>query len=111
MSAWILALGLSAGYLVRQNMLVKTTLETAEKEFNKPPADGGGRTSEIRQVQREVPVSDRYQDMNLQDLSRRDVASLNHSQQAAANAVIQYENPVPLPEIQGVWLNYDNRGI
>ena len=110
MSAWILALGLSAGYLVRQNLQVKTTLETAEKVYN-APREGGEKGQEIRQIQRQVPIADQFQDMNLQDLSGKDARRLAENQRSAADDVIKYENPEPLPEIQGVWLNFDNRGI
>ena len=52
MSAWIVALALSAGYLVNKNLQVKDRLEQAATKFNSAaqPADPGPTSQQIRSV-------------------------------------------------------------
>lgn len=112
MSAWVIALGLGAGYLMNKNAKVQHRLESAVKKVNDEVerADPGPATEEIRTVQRTIPAADRNQDINIQDLTRADVQAIQKERDAAANAVVMYESPV-IPQIEGVYLHYDNRGI
>jgi len=106
MSAWVLALGLSAGYLINKKMHMKTRIEESITKFN-----DDGATSEIRAVQRTVPLADKYQDMNLQDLSSQDTQSIVTEQERAASQVAEFENQHALPTIEGVFLSYDRHGV
>lgn len=110
MSAWVIALGLSAGYLMKKKLLLTEKLDEQIKvhhESAKPAAPGP--TSEaIRDVQRTVPDADKYQDMNVQDISRERVNQLTAARERAHQEVSAFE--AGPPPIQGVWLNYGDRG-
>lgn len=109
MSAWVIALGLGAGYLINKNLQIARQIETSVAEYQSTakPAEGLS-SAEVRQVQRTVPVADRYEDMNLQDLSRADAQGLVEARERAHQEVAAYESG---PAIQGVYLVYDNRGV
>jgi len=111
MSAWLIALTLSAGYLVNKNLKITNRMDQSIKEYqsNAAPAEGL-QTETIRKVQRAVPLGDSLQDLNLQDLSRGDVKALSAERARAAAEVVAYESPT-VPEIQGVYLHYDRNGI
>lgn len=111
MSAWVIALGLSAGYLVNKNLKMAERLEQAVQVHHEQakPADPGPATDTIRKVQRTVPASDRYQDMNLQDLSASDVKGLTQAREQAHQEVAAFEQGPP--PIQGVYLNVHDRGV
>ena len=111
MSAWMIALGLSAGYLINKNLTMTARIpeNVAVHQSAAKPATDGPPTQEIRKVQRTIPLSDRYQDMNLQDLPKRQADALAQNQDDAHREVAQYEAPV-IPEIQGVYLHFD-RGV
>ena len=111
MSAWVIGLGLSAGYLINKNLAMDARLQETVKEHNQSakPATDGPPTEEIRQVQRSLPIADRYQDMNLQDLSRQDADALAKEQEAQHQSVSSYE--ASLPQIEGVYLSFDRHGV
>ena len=111
MAAWILGLGVSAGYLISKNASMKQQLDESVKEFNQAAKpERGLQTETIREVQRAVPESDRYESLNMQDLGREDVQALTKMQSDQMNEVVTYENPSVL-EIQGVYLISDNHGV
>tara|TARA_Y100000768_G_scaffold36748_1_gene24012 strand:- start:924 stop:1262 length:339 start_codon:yes stop_codon:yes gene_type:complete len=112
MSAWVLALALSAGYLMNKNMIMQTRLEEKVHEFNQSaaPADPGPATATIRAVQRTVPLEEKYQDVNLARLSNQRVQEIGAASDQASAAVAAYESQ-SLPEIQGVYLVRDNYGV
>lgn len=109
MSAWVIGLGIAAGYLINKNIFMHQRLKESVHEFQESakPAQPGPASKEIRAVQRSVPASERYDSLNLQDLDRKDVDALIKYKENAAAEVIAYEAPT-LPEIQGVYLQ---RGI
>lgn len=111
MSAWVIALGLSAGYLINKNLKMTEKIEQQVKVHQEQakPADPGPATETIRNVQRQVPDGDKYQDMNLQDLSRERVAKLTQERERAHSEVAAFEQGDP--PIQGVWLNFSDRGV
>jgi hypothetical protein len=111
MSAWVIALGLGAGYLINKNLSMRSRLAESVETFQRQadPANPGPETEEIRQVQATVPDADRYQDMNLQDLSRKDVQGLVKAREQAFREVAAYEQGAP--PIQGVYLSYDRHGV
>ena len=111
MSAWLLALGISAGYLINKNLQIKSRLNEGIKVYQEAakPADPGPASSEIRRVQRTVPDADKYESMNIQDLSREDVDKLRIAREGAFNEVVAYESGAP--PIQGVYLTFDNHGV
>ena len=111
MSAWVIALGLGAGYLINKNLQMEGRLQESVKAFNSAarPASPGPRSEEIRNVQRRVPDSERLQDINVQDLPREQVQRLASYREAARGDVEAWESgPEP---IQGVFLVYDNHGV
>ena len=55
-------------------------------------------------------MADQYQDLNMQDLGRQEVKAITAAREGAAAAVQRYEAPV-LPEIEGVYLQFDNHGV
>ena len=109
-SAWVLALGISAGYLINKNLQMTQAIEqTVAAAPKAKAADPGPSTEAIRNVQRTVPAADRYQDMNVQDLTKRQMDSLAEGQAGAAAKVAEWETgPAP---IQGVYLNLSDRGV
>lgn len=111
MSAWVVALGLAAGYLVNKNMQIGQQLEQKVKTYNDTaePANPGPTTQAIRAVQRTVPEADKYQDLNMQDLSAKDVRFLTQAREAAHQEVATYE--AGPPPIQGVYLNFSDRVV
>lgn len=111
MSAWVVALGLSAGYLINKNLVMGSRLAESITTYNTAvkPATDGPPTREIRRVQRTIPDADKYQDMNLQDLSAQDVKELTQVQAQAHQTVSAYETSAS-PEIEGVYLHFD-RGL
>ena len=111
MSAWIIALGLSAGYLINKKMQLTQRLEEQihDKHSHAKPANPGPETSEIRNVQRRVPDSERYQDINVTELPPEEVKKLTGFREAAHQQVAAYE--AGPPPIHGVWLNLGDRGL
>ena len=112
MSAWVIALALSAGYLVQKNFKMNSRLEEAVQEFQEGNRGKEGETAAIRKVQRTVPDSEKFDSMNVQDLTRKEAQELGRARQAARDEVARFESPEPtMPEIQGVYLHFDNRGV
>ena len=112
--AWVIALGISAGYLMSKNQQMHNQLNESVREFNEAakPATDGPASQEIRHVQASVPLADRFQDFNLQDLSKQQCQALVDQRQQAAQEIVSYENPPgSLPPIEGVYLTFDNRGV
>tara|TARA_Y100001972_G_scaffold118034_1_gene157697 strand:- start:2171 stop:2509 length:339 start_codon:yes stop_codon:yes gene_type:complete len=111
MSAWVLALGMSAGYLINKNLRMGDRLQEQVLLYQEQakPADPGPTTSSIRKVQKTVPPADKYQDMNIQDLTQEQVTRFAAAQENAHQQVAAYEEgPGP---IQGVYLNVGDRGV
>ena len=96
MSAWVLALGLSAGYLVHKRFQFAEKLDEVIKKADGP-------VDEIRRVQRTVPDADKYQDINVSDQTAGEVRKLTEAREKQHQVVAKFEEgPAP---IQGVWLN------
>ena len=117
MSAWIVGLALSAGYLINKNLQVKDQLEQAAAKFNSAakPATGGLTTQEIRDVSKDANYSvgksgGRYDDFNPKG-SRAQMEQVVSLQRNVAQQVQEYESAESVPEIQGVMLMRDNYGI
>ena len=107
MSAWVIALGLSAGYLINKQMQISQRLEEVMHEHN-THTTAATPSAEIRRVQRTVPDGVKYQDMNVTELPPAEVRKLVAAREAAHQEVAQYESG---PPIQGVWLNFGDRGF
>lgn len=111
MSAWVIALALSAGYLINRQLSVKQGLQERMAEFNShaKPAKPGPETEEIRKVQATVPDAEKYLDINVSELPRAEVKKLTAAREAAHQEVAAYEaGPAPF---QGVYLNMNDRGF
>ena len=100
MSAWIIGLGLAAGYFIQKKFEMGETIEAAAKKVN-----GSGPTEGIRKVQRTVPDSDKYEDINVAQLPAKDAEWLRSHGQVIREARDQFEKQAGPPPIQGVWLN------
>ena len=97
---------------MQKNQAVQNRLQEAVKEFHEEAKPAKGlKSSDIRHVQRTVPDADKYQDMNVQDLSREDVNAIARRREQAAEEVTTYENAVSLPPIEGVYLHFDRHGV
>jgi len=101
MSAWVIALGLSAGYLMNKQLSFAQVVGEKVREYQ-----SGGETAEIREVQRRVPDADKYGEINMRQPAA-DVKKLTDAREAAHREVAAYESG---PPIQGVWLNLGDRG-
>ncbi len=101
MSAWVIALGLSAGYLINKQMNFSQIIDEKVSEYQT-----GGPSAEIREVQRRVPDSEKYQDINMRQPTA-DVKKLTAAREAAHQEVVEFESG---PPIRGVWLNLGDRG-
>jgi hypothetical protein len=103
-AVWLVALGLSAGYLINRKTQIRNRLEEAAAEFEGQagPANPGPTSEQLRKVQRTVPVGDRFQDLNLQDLSASDVKKIDSEHQAQSDAAMSWEEGVA--PIEGVYL-------
>ena len=110
MVGWTIALGLGAGYLMNKNLQMDHRLQESVKAFNSAAEpDEKLPTEQIREVQRRVPDADKYEDMNLQDLDRKDVDGLVKERERAHQEVQAYESGPP--PIEGVYLVMDNHGV
>lgn len=110
MSAWVLGLALAAGYLVNKNITMQNRLAEKAHEFqqNAQPATPLP-SSEIRQVQRTVPLEEKFQDVNLAKLGKQRVQEIGAASDRASAEVASFE-AAPF-EIQGVYLRHDNFGV
>jgi hypothetical protein len=110
MSAWVVALGLSAGYLINKQLQMTQQLDEQIHEFQSEakPADPLP-TSQIRKVQRTVPDGVRFADINVSELPPQEVQKLTKARDESFQEVAQYE--AGQGPIQGVWLNYGDRGF
>ena len=111
MSAWLLALGLSAGYLMTKKVTMGQALDEQVKKQNESvePERNGPSSEAIRNVQRTVPAADRYQDMNVQDLTKKEMDGLAAGQMQQRERVAEFE--AGLQPMQGVYLNLCDRGF
>jgi hypothetical protein len=120
MSAWVIALALSAGYLINKNLQVKSQLEQASTKFHSQdaePAEPGPTSQEIRSKQQDPNITgsrsggkydDFYQGVGSSKQHMQQVVTAQDSQQAA---VQEFESRYALPEIEGVMMLRDNFGI
>ena len=119
MSAWIIALALSAGYLINKNVQIKDQLEQASTKYNRSaePAEPGPTSDEIRSQQSNKDLATgrsggKYDDFNQgTGSSRSQMNQVLAAQDAAAQVVQEYESRAAIPEIQGVMMIRDNYGI
>ena len=104
MSAWVVALGLAAGYLINKNMVIKGQLEQSVVEHNSAarPSASGVTSSEVRAAWKSLDGV-KYGDMNT-DLPKTQMDSIAASAMAAAGEVAQFDAAVHFPRIQGVLL-------
>jgi hypothetical protein len=111
MSAWVIGLGLAAGYLINKKMAIVSQLETSTTEFNSAakPATGGVTTAEVRSAWKRTDHV-KYGDMN-SDLPRKQMDELVAGEEKAASAVEQFDQGQQTPHIQGVMLHYDRLGV
>jgi|TARA_Y100000389_G_scaffold200801_1_gene242026 polyhydroxyalkanoate synthesis regulator phasin len=112
MSAWVVGLGLAAGYLVNKNVVLKNQLAESVQEFNSAarPATGGVTSEEVRATHRRVDDHVKYGDMNAA-LSKKRMDKLYSDEQAAARDAEQFDAAQGPAQIQGVLLSFDSLGV
>lgn len=112
MSAWVVGLGLAAGYLVNKNVAIKHQLEESVEEFNSAakPATGGVTSAEVRATHRRVDDYTNYGDMNAA-LPKKRMDELRSRQVAVAGEAEQFDAAQGPAPIQGVLLSYDSLGV
>ena len=106
MSAWIIALGLSVGYLISKNVSVRQQLEESVAKFNSAakPATGGVTSAEVRDAYKSKAFV-KYGDMNT-DIPMK---QLDEGAQKMADDVSAFDGGSQ--QIQGVLLHFDGLGI
>ena len=104
MAAWVLGLGLAAGYLINKNLAVRARLEDAEAEYRDVHVEstGGATSAEVRKAWRNTDHT-RFGEMaeDLPESEKQKIDRLTRAQQSAAE---QFDAAEALPSIQGVWL-------
>ena len=111
MSAWVIGLGLAAGYLVNKNMVMKSQLEQSVANFNSAakPATGGVTSKEVRSAHN-TTTYEVYGDMNT-DLSRGEMDTILKKQATAASEVERFDAGPSAPQVVGVMMQYDRLGV
>ena len=109
MSAWIIALGLSVGYLISKNVSVRQQLEESVAKFNSAakPATGGVTSAEVRDAYKSKAFV-KYGDMNT-DIPTSQMKPLDEGAQKTADEVSAFDGGSQ--QIQGVLLHFDGLGI
>lgn len=111
MSAWVLGLALSAGYLINKNMIINSTLQESITAYNSAAQPATPLASaEVRQRQRELPASEKYGEINLKQ-NRKDVDALVEARDGTIKEVAEYEDPLHGGPIQGVLFVPDSFGV
>lgn len=109
MSAWVVGLALSAGYLINKNLKLQSVLESAQVKYNTAaqPAEKGVTTAEVRKAWANTEYT-RYGDMS-EKLSQAKKQELDQKVQAQQQQVQEYDAP-QVPQIQGVMMTFDRLG-
>ena len=111
MSAWVVALGLGAGYLINKNTIIQDKLAESVAAFNSSakPATGGVTSSEVRDAYKRTDFV-KYGDMNA-DLPKKQMDALLEKERVRESDVERFDAGPPAPQIQGVMLTYDRLGV
>ena len=114
--AWVIALGLSAGYLINKQMQISQRVSESVKAYEHEralppmapthPAGIIPTTSGIRKLQGTVEPAVVYDDINNTELNKTEVSKLLDARESAADEVERFETQ-PGYRVQGVLLNYD----
>lgn len=110
MSAWVVGLGLSAGYLINKNISFTGELDKSIAAFQgaAQPATSGVTSAEVRQAYKSTDFV-KYGSMN-EELSASEKNALLSRETAQASAVQSYDGS-PSEPIQGVVMQYDRLGV
>lgn len=112
MSAWLIGLGLAAGYLINKNMHIASQLDQSIAEFENSGAEestDGATSAEVRQAYKRTDFV-KYGDMNT-DLPRKQMEALSAGEQQHASEVQQYDQGGQGGPILGVMMQYDRLGV
>ena len=106
-SAWVVMLGIGAGYLINKKVIMQGQLQQSVNEFQNSalPSDNGVTSAEIRTTHNRVDHV-KYGDMN-ERLPRNEMEQLLQQQKSAAAQVQAYDEASG-PPIQGVMLHFEN---
>ena len=111
MSAWVIALGLAAGYLMNKNTAIASRLDNSVSEFQgaSKPATDGVTSQEVRNAYKRTDHVT-YGDFN-EELPKTEMNSVVAAQKRAADAVEAYDSAAVV-QIEGVMLQYgDQTGV
>ena len=106
MSAWVIGLGVAAGYLVNKNNKVTSRIDNAVASYENAHTDNGttgGSTSAEIEYAKALPSSLKCSDIN-NLISGADLAAINSAQAKSATEVRAYDSAPSPPEIIGVML-------
>lgn len=111
MSAWVIGLGLAAGYLINKKMAIVGQLEksAAEHYSGVKPATDGVTSAEVRSAWKRTDHV-KYGDMNM-DLSKKEMDVLVSGEERAASLVEDFDRAGQTPQIEGVLLRFDHLGV
>jgi len=112
MSAWVVALGLGAGYLINKNTVIQDKLAESVERFNSAakPATGSVTSKEVRDAYKRTDFV-KYGDMN-SDLPKGQMDCLLEKERRRESAVEAFDaGPTGPSKIEGVLLTYDRLGV
>jgi len=118
-AAWVVALGISAGYLINQKVQTKSLLNESVAAFQKrqEPSTSGVTTAEVRKVNAESTAkgvqsgAGPWGDAFNPDLPKKERVDVERGMQAHAEQVQAFDEKsgaqkLPdVPRIQGVWMD------
>ena len=112
MSAWLIGLGLAAGYLINKNLQMSTQLNNSIAQFEDSgaePSTDGVTSAEVRKAYTRTDFV-KYGDMN-SDLPKRQMELLSAGEERHASEVQDYDQQGAAGPILGVMLQYDHLGV
>lgn len=103
MASWVVALALSAGYLINRKMAIADQVEKASDEFHraKEASTDGLSSAEVRASHKTVTQQKDHSDFNVK-VPRADVREVKEKEAAASLRAEQFDGAST--QIQGVYL-------
>jgi|TARA_R100000084_G_scaffold97105_1_gene51012 hypothetical protein len=105
MSGWVFGLGLGAAYMMKKKFDFQQSIDEKVTEYHSSvlPANPGPTTQAIRSVQGKADAHDKFQDINVTELTAADSQKLAALPEKMKAEVSSYE--AGDPPVVGVWLN------
>ena len=89
--AWVLGLGLAAGYLTNKRIHLTNALDEAQRENDVGTRPDSYLPSQVIREQQRRPNVDRYRDMNTQDLTHSEMESMARRGDRLVSEAAEYE--------------------